>query len=251
VDVTDGGEVVAQVRPGRSLDESTLRTIIDATRLVAARERLAAEAEAERRAVDSARSRLARTAERRRDAMTESLSTRVLPPLSAARALLTASAAGVAANSAADAVSGAIDELADAIKVIPESRFAGERLDDALRDLASRLGPHLTVDAAELDLDPVSAAALYFAASESLTNAVKHSGAHRVEVRLARAGDGVRLTVEDDGIGGADARGRGLQGLADRAAQLGGGVQVHSEAGKGTTVAVTIPAFVSRSAAKG
>ncbi|MFL5779686.1 MAG: sensor histidine kinase, partial [Thermoleophilaceae bacterium] len=49
------------------------------------------------------------------------------------------------------------------------------------------------------------------------------------------------VEVADDGCGGADVKGAGLSGLADRAAALGGRLQVTSPAGTGTTVRASIP----------
>jgi signal transduction histidine kinase len=52
----------------------------------------------------------------------------------------------------------------------------------------------------------------------------------------------LRLTVRDDGIGGADpAYGSGLTGLADRVEALGGTIAVHSPPGEGTTLQVWLP----------
>ena len=65
--------------------------------------------------------------------------------------------------------------------------------------------------------------AAYFVASEALANAAKHGRATRAEL-VARQEDGdLRLTVRDDGIGGAalgGGSGTGLQGLADLVATL-------------------------------
>jgi signal transduction histidine kinase len=52
----------------------------------------------------------------------------------------------------------------------------------------------------------------------------------------------LRLTIGDDGVGGADpARGSGLTGLADRVAALGGTIAVTSPPGKGTSLRVELP----------
>jgi signal transduction histidine kinase len=61
-------------------------------------------------------------------------------------------------------------------------------------------------------------------------------------VCLDRSGDVLRVTVVDDGDGGADGRGAGgLVGLADRVAALGGRIAVKSPAGVGTTLLVEVP----------
>ncbi|WP_245730247.1 sensor histidine kinase [Micromonospora pallida] len=82
---------------------------------------------------------------------------------------------------------------------------------------------------------------LYFVACEALTNAAKHAAATLVTVEIG-AGEGlVRMTVHDDGVGGADPAGRGLSGLARRVGALDGRLRVDSPAGGPTTVLVELP----------
>jgi PAS domain S-box-containing protein len=92
--------------------------------------------------------------------------------------------------------------------------------------------------------------ALYRIAQEALTNVFKHSGADRVSFILERRGDHVLAVVEDNGRGfdveapaEAPAKGRnlGLLGMRERAALLGGTLNVESAHGAGTTVFVRIP----------
>jgi signal transduction histidine kinase len=65
-------------------------------------------------------------------------------------------------------------------------------------------------------------------------------------VRLARDGRDVTAEISDDGIGGADVlHGSGLRGLRDRVEALEGELDVHSEAGRGTTVTARIPVAAS------
>jgi two-component system, NarL family, sensor histidine kinase UhpB len=100
-------------------------------------------------------------------------------------------------------------------------------------------------------------AALYRIAQEALANVQKHAGASRVHVRLRFGGDAVRLDVSDDGAGFdprrlADdgvaegvAAGRsrlGLAGMRERAAIVGGSVDVSSRPGGGTRVTAVVPA---------
>jgi signal transduction histidine kinase len=84
-------------------------------------------------------------------------------------------------------------------------------------------------------------ASAYFIAAEALTNVVKHARAGRAEVR-ASVNDGMlHIEVRDDGIGGADIDGHGLVGIADRAAALGGRLEIESPANGGTLLAATLP----------
>ena len=86
---------------------------------------------------------------------------------------------------------------------------------------------------------------LYRVAQESLTNAMKHSSAGRVTLRVTERGELVTLRVEDDGRGFDQAEisgGFGLVGMHDRASLVGGSVTVESEPGAGTTVRAEVPA---------
>jgi PAS domain S-box-containing protein len=92
--------------------------------------------------------------------------------------------------------------------------------------------------------------ALYRIAQEALTNVAKHSRADRVSFILERRGDHVLAVIEDNG-GGFDVEaatptagrghGLGLLGMRERAALLGGTINVESAPGAGTTLFVRIP----------
>lgn len=79
---------------------------------------------------------------------------------------------------------------------------------------------------------------------EALTNVRRHSGARRAEVRLRAGGNRVWVEVVDDGRGfdrGGVPEGVGLSGMRERVAALGGKLEIETEAGKGTTVVVSVP----------
>jgi signal transduction histidine kinase len=89
--------------------------------------------------------------------------------------------------------------------------------------------------------------ALLRVAQEALHNALRHSGAARVDVTLERRGPGAVLRVTDDGTG-FDPRtvrraGRhlGLVSMRDRAGGVGGTLTVESAPGKGTTIEMEVP----------
>jgi signal transduction histidine kinase len=85
--------------------------------------------------------------------------------------------------------------------------------------------------------------ALYFSCAEAIANAVKHSEATAIKVRLGYNGGRAFLEVVDDGKGGASLEhGSGLRGLSDRVAVLSGTVDVASPPGNGTRLLVEIPA---------
>ncbi|MEW2397225.1 histidine kinase [Streptomyces sp. NPDC046862] len=85
-------------------------------------------------------------------------------------------------------------------------------------------------------------AAAYFVVAEALTNAAKHSGSPRADVHLARVPKGVRVTVRDEGRGGAEETdGTGLLGMRRRVAALDGTVRVTSPVGGPTMIEVELP----------
>jgi signal transduction histidine kinase len=82
----------------------------------------------------------------------------------------------------------------------------------------------------------------YYVAAEALTNVAKHAGASMVQVEVDSDDGLVRLSIRDDGLGGADpARGTGLVGLKDRVEATGGTLRVQSRPGQGTALLVELP----------
>lgn len=84
----------------------------------------------------------------------------------------------------------------------------------------------------------------WFVVSEAVANAAKHAQAATVTVTAEYADGDARwlaITVADDGRGGADTAGRGLQGLRDRAEAAGGTLSVVSPPGDGTEVRLLLP----------
>jgi signal transduction histidine kinase len=98
----------------------------------------------------------------------------------------------------------------------------------------------------ELDIDrrlPESIeVAAYYVVAEALTNAAKYAAATEVAVQVSTSAAELRLSVSDDGVGGAvSGGGSGLIGLKDRVEALSGRLHVASPAGGGTTLTATIP----------
>ncbi|MEU5877245.1 GAF domain-containing sensor histidine kinase [Spirillospora sp. NPDC047279] len=89
-------------------------------------------------------------------------------------------------------------------------------------------------------------AALFRIAQEALYNALRHSGAATVDVRLGRDDHRVVLEVVDDGSGivnGAEPPGGlGLASMRDRARSIGGSLAIETDPGAGTVVRLEVPA---------
>ncbi len=136
----------------------------------------------------------------------------------------------------------AITELRDLARGIHPVVLTDRGLPAALATLAgaSHIPVDLNVDTGERPAAAVEAAA-YFVVAEALTNANKHSGATRAVVRVVRDGPVLRVSVADDGAGGADCDGTGLRGLRRRVEALDGVMAVASPPGGGTVVDVELP----------
>lgn len=85
---------------------------------------------------------------------------------------------------------------------------------------------------------------LFRIAQEAVRNAIAHSHAHEICIRLTGIEGGVLLTVADDGVGfdvGAARSGIGLISIGERAEQAGGAFQIRSGRGEGTHIEVSVP----------
>jgi signal transduction histidine kinase len=136
----------------------------------------------------------------------------------------------------------ALTELRNLVRGVHPPVLTDRGLDAALSGLAA-LSPVPVTVRADLNVRPTTSveAIAYFVVAEALTNVAKHSRATRAEVSADRHGDVLRVVIRDDGIGGADPRGEGLSGLADRVAGVDGRLSVRSPAGGPTVIEVDLP----------
>jgi signal transduction histidine kinase len=152
------------------------------------------------------------------------------------------SAAEQLVDTASDQLAQSLDELRELARGIHPA-VLDHGLDAALESLAARSPVPASVryEATGRLPAPVELA-VYFVASEALTNVAKYAGATSVSVRVAHTGRRAVIEIADDGVGGADAKGgSGLRGLADRIEALDGRLQVVSPPGAGTVVIAELP----------
>ena len=138
-----------------------------------------------------------------------------------------------------------LDELREISRGIHPAILSQGGLHAALKSLARRSAVPI-----ELDFDgdtrmpePLEVA-MYYTVSEAVTNAAKHAHASVVHVDVATEDSVARLSIDDDGIGGADlgkGSGSGLLGLRDRVEALGGRIEIASPRGEGTSLKISIP----------
>ncbi|HET7421860.1 MAG TPA: GAF domain-containing sensor histidine kinase [Candidatus Dormibacteraeota bacterium] len=128
--------------------------------------------------------------------------------------------------------------------------LADRQLDQALRDLGKDMESR-TPGSVEVEVDAATAAMLSSRSAElvqvtreALSNVARHAQANRTTVRLERQGRQAVLTVSDDGVGfepNGPAAGNGMRNMRERAAGLGGKLEVTSSSGNGTTLKLAFP----------
>jgi signal transduction histidine kinase len=141
----------------------------------------------------------------------------------------------------------ALTELRDLVRGIHPPVLAERGLGDAVRALALRLpvATEVTVELPGRAEASVESAA-YFAVSEALTNAVKHAAGDRIWVDLHHGEGMLRISVTDNGAGGARiGSGSGLSGIERRLGTFDGVLAVSSPAGGPTMVTMELPCALS------
>jgi signal transduction histidine kinase len=144
---------------------------------------------------------------------------------------------------AADNLTGSLEDLRELSRGIHPAILSEGGLSPAIKALARRSAAPVQLD---IDLqkrlpEPVEVAA-YYVVSETLANTAKHAQASIAHVELRADGGRLRLSVSDDGVGGATAdSGSGLVGLTDRVEALGGTILVDSPPRQGTRLEVDLP----------
>ncbi len=160
-----------------------------------------------------------------------------------------------AVEAGVDLAQTALVELRDLAHGLCPPVLADGGLAAALDDLATHAPVPVRVASTATRFAPAVEQTAWFVASEAVANAAKHAQASLVTVTAETVtGHGIddeagwlSVTVADDGQGGADLAGRGLQGLRDRAEAAGGTLAVTSQPGGGTEIRLLLPAAASPS----
>jgi signal transduction histidine kinase len=144
---------------------------------------------------------------------------------------------------ASNEIQAGLNELRDLARGLNPPLLVEEGIAAAARSLADRSPVLATVDCdSDRRYPEAIESAAYYVIAEAMTNAVKHSGASTVAVRIGEVNGHLEVEIADDGAGGADARrGSGLVGLHDRTAAVGGRLLVDSPTGGGTRVKAELP----------
>ncbi|MCW3065364.1 MAG: domain S-box protein [Solirubrobacterales bacterium] len=136
----------------------------------------------------------------------------------------------------------AIGELRELAHGIHPAILTNSGLSAAVEVLADRIPLTVDIEIPDERYPPAVESAAYFVAAEALTNVAKYAHASTARIAATRTPVGLRLVIEDDGVGGAEpAAGRGLAGLEDRLDALDGVLALESPPGGGTRIRAEIP----------
>lgn len=238
------GDLAHRAEPERGEEFSRLARAVNA---------MAASLQAIQRRVELARAArqraagTARDAERRR--LARELHDGILQDLSVLRMQLDgARGAARSERRPAEAVAAVIAAIRGLVDELRPPALTGVSLEEAIAGHARVLA---WAQGVELDLDLSGAAGvpdwaardLYRIAQEATANALRHAAASRLAIRLVKSGSDTVLEVEDDGVGFDPARtplGSGLQGMRERAAILGGDVEITRRGARGTLIRLVL-----------
>lgn len=152
-------------------------------------------------------------------------------------------------EAAREDLAGALDELRATLAELRElaagihpSILTNRGLAAAVDGLTGRMPLPVRATVPEVRWPPAIEATAYFVIAEALANVTKHAGASLARVDVRERDGRLLVEVGDDGRGGADlGAGRGLQGLADRVAALGGSLAIEPGEAGGTVVRAALP----------
>jgi len=134
-----------------------------------------------------------------------------------------------------------LDELRDLANGLHPEVLNDGGLAAALDDLSRRVPGVVTSRCPESRFDPDVEATAWFVVCEAVANASKHAASTIIQVDVAEQERSLLVSISDNGSGGADSTGSGIQGIRDRAEAAGGWMELDSPPGKGTTVRVELP----------
>src|SRR4051812_45977041 len=144
---------------------------------------------------------------------------------------------------AVEGLTSVLNELREIARGIHPAVLTEGGLGPALKTLARRSAVPVELELpSDLQLPDAIEVAAYYIVSEAITNAAKHAQAPVVHVAVEVHEQRLRVSVRDDGRGGADpSGGSGLVGLKDRAEAMGGTMSLRSPLGGGTSLQVGLP----------
>ena len=150
-------------------------------------------------------------------------------------------------TAAIQAVDAAVEEVRRLAHNLRPAALDGLGLADALRSHAMGWAEvaevELVLEIESVAVESAAAEAIFRVAQEGLTNVARHAEAQRVRLRLDPHDGGLRLVVEDDGVGmpAKSSDGLGLVGARERVERLGGYLDVEASSGGGVCLTMWLP----------
>lgn len=157
-----------------------------------------------------------------------------------------------AAKGIAEAAREAVQSLAEVVWATNPGRdnleslanFISQRAEKLLEGLPTNLHWEIQQPLPAIPLSSDVRHNLYQVVKEALNNAMKHAEAGRITIQLAVTDGNLRVTVEDDGCGfdsqNPTLEGNGLENMRSRIVALGGTLELLSQPGRGTKVAISV-----------
>ena len=229
-------------------DPGLLESVASAARLAASNVTLQAELQLRVAELVASRRRLLEVGDEERRRLEVRLRDGAEARLEELGRLLTLAASGATSATASEAIASSQaqlertrDELGRLASGLHPRALSERGLAEALRALSDDFPFTVQLNLADQPLPAQVETVAYFVVSEALANVAKHANASQVSVSVATDLFFARIVIEDDGRGGADARGSGLRGLADRVETLGGSLRIDSPDGVGTRLTADVP----------
>ncbi|RTE11306.1 sensor histidine kinase [Paenibacillus whitsoniae] len=127
-----------------------------------------------------------------------------------------------------------------------EGKRLSEGLTELLKELAAKVPMAITWDMdEEIRLNKGIEDHLFRIVQEALSNALRHSKANKLEVKLLHRSDGIRLVIRDDGVGfELDAKkltSYGIVSMKERVNEIGGSVDIITAPDRGTRIEIRVP----------
>jgi signal transduction histidine kinase len=249
VDVERDGRVIARVwfDPAR-VESQTARSAaslavaeLDNVRLRAELARQVTEVtESRRRMASAQRDERRRIEHDLHDGAQQSLLALALD-LQAAQLVTDDERAGRALRDGVEAARSAVRQLRDLANGLHPTTLTDGGLQAAFEELSHHSQVPVVLDVKVPRLGAALEFTAWLVVSEAVVNAQKHAGAEHIGIRACVDHEFLRLTVDDDGQGGAQPEGHGLQGLRDRVEAAGGRLLLRSSIGEGTTIEASLP----------
>jgi len=137
-----------------------------------------------------------------------------------------------------------------------EGKELSQGLSDLVKELKTKVPMDLTLEIDEdLNLGKGIENHLFRIIQEAMSNTLRHAKADKMEIRIHRRGEAVKVTLRDNGIGfeldDKKQASYGLSTMQERIHEIGGSIQFITAPGKGTRIEISVPLIHEESGDEG